>query len=96
MPMREKILEQRPQRPISRSKTSVLPEPAESGPIADLLAFDPDISQGKTLRDLEMGAIQSSLQRNEGNKAKAADELGISLKTLYNKLNQTFDGKKTG
>ena len=93
VPMREKVLEQRPQRPISRSKTSVLPEPPESGPIADLLAFDPDI---KTLRDMEMNAIQSSLQRNEGNKAKAADELGISLKTLYNKLNQTFDGRKSG
>ena len=91
---REKILEQRPQRPISRSKA------AESGPIAELLSFDPrptqEDSQGKTLRDMEMDAIQSSLQRNEGNKAKAADELGISLKTLYNKLNQTFDGKKTG
>ena len=92
---REKILEQRPQRPISRSKASVLPTEAESGPIAELLSFDPSI-QGKTLRDMEMDAIQSSLQRNDGNKAKAADELGISLKTLYNKLNQTFDGKKTG
>ena len=61
-------------------------------PIAELLSFNPDIAQGKTLRDMEMDAIQSSLQRNEGNKAKAADELGISLKTLYNKLNQTFDG----
>ncbi|MCL2304690.1 MAG: sigma-54 dependent transcriptional regulator [Planctomycetaceae bacterium] len=87
---REKILEQRPQRPISKSRA------AESGPIAELLAFDPDIAQGKTLRDMEMDAIQSSLERNDGNKAKAADELGISLKTLYNKLNQTFDGKKTG
>jgi len=95
LPHREKILEQRPQRPISRPKVSVLPSEPQSGPIADLLAFDPDIAQGgKTLRDLEMDAIQSSLQRNEGNKAKAADELGISLKTLYNKLN--LDTKKTG
>ncbi len=41
-----------------------------------------------TLRDLEMEAIHEALDRNEGNKPKAADELGISLKTLYNKLNQ--------
>ena len=40
-----------------------------------------------TLRDLEMQAIYESLDRHEGNKPKAADELGISLKTLYNKLN---------
>lgn len=41
-----------------------------------------------SLRDLEMEAIHEALERNEGNKPKAAEELGISLKTLYNKLNQ--------
>ncbi len=41
-----------------------------------------------TLRDLEMEAIHQSLDRHTGNKPKAAEELGISLKTLYNKLNQ--------
>ena len=41
-----------------------------------------------TLRDLEMQAIQDSLQRHDGNKPKVAEELGISLKTLYNKVNQ--------
>jgi two-component system NtrC family response regulator len=41
------------------------------------------------LRDLEMQAIYEALDRHEGNKPKAADELGISLKTLYNKLNQS-------
>ncbi len=40
-----------------------------------------------TLRELEMQAIYESLDRHEGNKPKAAEELGISLKTLYNKLN---------
>src|SRR5690606_8686618 len=41
-----------------------------------------------TLRDLEMEAIHQALERNAGNKARAAEELGVSLKTLYNKLNQ--------
>jgi two-component system NtrC family response regulator len=41
-----------------------------------------------TLRDLEMHAIHQALQRHNGNKVAAADELGVSLKTLYNKLNQ--------
>ncbi len=39
-----------------------------------------------TLRELEMQVIHQALERNKGNKPKAAEELGISLKTLYNKL----------
>lgn len=42
---------------------------------------------GSTLRDMEMQAIYDALERHEGNKMKAAEELGVSLKTLYNKLN---------
>ena len=41
-----------------------------------------------TLREIELVAIYQSLERHQGNKPKAAEELGISLKTLYNKLNQ--------
>jgi two-component system NtrC family response regulator len=48
-----------------------------------------------SLRDLEMQAIHQALARHAGNKPKAADELGISLKTLYNKLNQTSGLKET-
>ncbi|MBP88334.1 MAG: transcriptional regulator [Planctomycetaceae bacterium] len=40
-----------------------------------------------SLRDLEMQAIHESVERHDGNKTAAAEELGISLKTLYNKLN---------
>lgn len=42
----------------------------------------------ESLRDLEMRAILEGLERNHGNKARTAEELGISLKTLYNKLHQ--------
>ena len=41
-----------------------------------------------TLRQREMEAILDVLHKHGGNKPAAADELGISLKTLYNKLNQ--------
>jgi len=44
-----------------------------------------------SLRELEMEAIQRGLERNQGNKARTAEELGISLKTLYNKLHQIQD-----
>ena len=41
-----------------------------------------------TLRDIEMSYIQAVLEKHSGNKPPAAKELGISLKTLYNKINQ--------
>lgn len=43
---------------------------------------------GQTLREIELQVIQQVLEKHEGNKPKAAEELGISLKTLYNKINQ--------
>ena len=49
-----------------------------------------------TLRDLEMQAIHEAIQRHDGNKSLAADELGISLKTLYNRLNQESIMEKAG
>jgi two-component system NtrC family response regulator len=48
----------------------------------------PHVESGRTLREVEMQAIHDALERYQGNKPKAAEELGISLKTLYNKLNQ--------
>ncbi len=41
-----------------------------------------------TLRDIEMSYIQVVLEKHNGNKPAASKELGISLKTLYNKINQ--------
>jgi two-component system NtrC family response regulator len=48
-----------------------------------------------TLRELEIQAIQESLERHDGSKPAAAEELGISLKTLYNKLNQASNLEKS-
>jgi two-component system NtrC family response regulator len=41
-----------------------------------------------SLREIELLAIQEAIERHDGNKPAAAEELGVSLKTLYNKLNQ--------
>jgi transcriptional regulator with PAS, ATPase and Fis domain len=42
----------------------------------------------KTLREIEMDLIYRVLDKHHGDKPRAAAELGIALKTLYNKLNQ--------
>lgn len=44
-------------------------------------------SHPKTLREIEMDVIYQVLDKHHGDKPKAAHELGIALKTLYNKLN---------
>ncbi|MEM8734768.1 MAG: sigma-54 dependent transcriptional regulator [Planctomycetota bacterium] len=41
-----------------------------------------------SLKEMEYTAIVDAVERHDGNKQAAAEELGISLKTLYNKLNQ--------
>ncbi len=60
--------------------------PAVAQPLSSAASAKP-----VTLRELEMQAILESLERHHGNKPRAADELGISLKTLYNKLHQLQD-----
>jgi DNA-binding NtrC family response regulator len=40
-----------------------------------------------TLREIEMEVIIQTLEKYEGDKPRTSDELGIALKTLYNKLN---------
>jgi len=50
-----------------------------------------------SLKEMESLAVQEAIQRHQGNKPAAAEELGISLKTLYNKLNQSdLANKKAG
>ena len=48
-----------------------------------------------TLREIEMQAVYEALERHQGNKTKAAEQLGVSLKTLYNKLNHVIALKKS-
>ncbi len=52
--------------------------PTASGPLPSL-----------SLRELERLAIAEAMRRFDGNKRKAAEALGVALKTLYNKLNAT-------
>ena len=46
-----------------------------------------DIRVGSRIYDMERSLIEATLNYFKGNKRRAADALGCSLKTLYNKLN---------
>jgi DNA-binding NtrC family response regulator len=46
-----------------------------------------DIRVGTRIYDMERSLIEATLDHFQGNKRRAADALGCSLKTLYNKLN---------
>jgi DNA-binding NtrC family response regulator len=46
-----------------------------------------DIRVGSRIHDMERSLIEATLDYFKGNKRRAADTLGCSLKTLYNKLN---------
>jgi DNA-binding NtrC family response regulator len=52
-------------------------------------------SGARTLREIEMEHVLRVLEKHGGNKPAAAAELGISLKTMYNKLNQLQEERKS-
>jgi two-component system response regulator HydG len=67
-------------------------EPVVSGEIPATLAYAADrerldIRVGSRIHDMERSLIEATLDYFKGNKRRAADALGCSLKTLYNKLN---------
>jgi DNA-binding NtrC family response regulator len=59
-----------------RPTLSLTPSRAEAAPL----------NEARTLEQIEMEHILRVLDKHKGNKPQAAAELGISLKTLYNKL----------
>lgn len=44
------------------------------------------VGKGMTIDGIELAAIQIGMKRNHGDKAKTAEELGVSLRTIYRKL----------
>jgi DNA-binding NtrC family response regulator len=52
-------------------------------------------ASARTLREVEMEHLLRVLDKHGGNKPAAAAELGISLKTMYNKLNQLQEERKS-
>jgi two-component system response regulator HydG len=69
-----------------------LAETAAAGEQAPHSGYAPDrerldIRVGSRIHDMERSLIEATLDYFKGNKRRAADALGCSLKTLYNKLN---------
>ena len=63
-------------------------EGAEQAPNGGTVAKDRlEIRVGSRIYDMERSLIEATLDYFKGNKRRAADALGCSLKTLYNKLN---------
>lgn len=49
------------------------------------------VPTGVPLEEIEKQAIVQTLEENEGNKTETAEQLGVSVKTLYNKLEKYQD-----
>lgn len=80
-----------------QSELSVMPVPQKSNPTEihqndDDYSFAETIEEEETLRleQKEIEMIKKSLEKNKGKRKAAADELGISERTLYRKIKQ-FD-----
>jgi DNA-binding NtrC family response regulator len=60
-------------------------------PLETPMLSRPGIQPGRSIRDVERDLILMTLKHFGGNKRATADTLGISLKTLYNRLNEYSD-----
>jgi DNA-binding NtrC family response regulator len=78
---------------------SVRDQPAEAATLSMTAGTSPVMpspggAAARTLREIEMEHILRVLEKHAGSKTAAATELGISLKTMYNKLNQLQEERK--
>jgi DNA-binding NtrC family response regulator len=68
----------------SHGETRDQDQPAVNGHHQAVRRFD--IPEGTSLEELEWAAVQQALEHNRGNRTHAAQELGISVRTLQRKL----------
>lgn len=70
---------------LNRGKTQVGELPSDFGRPAWLAPADV-VAPGMSIREVERSLIERTLDHFSGNKKLTADALGVSLKTLYNRL----------
>lgn len=63
--------------------------PSHFGRLPETVSLVPQ--QPMTLKEMEWKMIESAIDRNNGNKTAAAADLGISIKTLYNRMSVLMD-----
>ncbi|HVS37353.1 MAG TPA: sigma-54 dependent transcriptional regulator [Gemmataceae bacterium] len=68
---------------------------SRGGATSPIQASPPTAAPARTLSEIEMEHLLRVLEKHGGNKAAAAMELGISLKTMYNKLNKLQEERKS-
>ncbi|RWX03782.1 sigma-54 interaction domain-containing protein [Flavobacterium cerinum] len=91
-----RAFEDQPRTEVFSSQKTSRPEPAISEPIDheddddDNYLFAETVEEEETLRldEKEIELIKKALERNKGKRKAAADELGISERTLYRKIKQ--------
>jgi DNA-binding NtrC family response regulator len=90
------LLKRRP-KPVSLPKVSAVPtpEPVLAAPVSPVTPSLAGEAGARTLREIEMEHVLRVLEKHAGHKQSAAAELGISLKTLYNKLNQLQEERRS-
>jgi DNA-binding NtrC family response regulator len=71
-----------------RNEPRALPPEIEGGSEATLDRSSVHVPVGTTVAEAERRLILTTLAHYEGNKVKTAEVLGISLKTLYNRLHE--------
>ncbi|MEO9654224.1 sigma-54 interaction domain-containing protein [Marinomonas sp.] len=63
----------------------------DTPPLETGTRVEEQIPAGVPLEEIEKAAIINTLEDNQGNKTETAQDLGISVKTLYNKLDKYQD-----
>ena len=88
---KETIIEAQKERDTIKPGLEEEPEknpPLNSDAVVETITDSNPILKIATLKEIEMDAIKSSVERNKWNMTTTAEELGISRMTLYRKLEQ--------